>query len=817
MTSVQRTSPLDQLFSAQGPISSELLDKAISGAKPEIQTAIMNDLRELVATKGLGEKTPVVTDELAAKLKDLPASEKLRPINNLATHFFKAKETPPSAESIYQIPFLVRSQVVGALTAVEGQLSAKTPEEKQVKERLTSLIGSAESDASLALLVGAWSSLAEPAEVKGTYTLSRDAVDALPQALEMLAKGMAAAKQQFVQKTTQAMVAALKEPGVAANVASAASSSSASSKIGGKTEEELKSIVDKALAEAQVGRFVYDPNMLRPDRYQAIHDKVMQHPITAQLLPAVRRMLSNMEAQRRDSETLRGKEISASTPPERTDAMLRAMFDATREVANELGAGEDLTVVRIAESQPNAYVYKSDFDKPRVVVHDSTARMCWDSEKKDWLGPVVGIDQDGNRCDPSAPDCAMSGPAGKLIYQGVIAHELTHIRDGVTELRVVLSFLLGNGLFGADSGKGASHVHSEACGCSLATVDQSKVIQELLGSEELKQFLPSGGLTKDPAVIAERLQRLVGPEMAVDGETLIDQIGLEAEVTADHGAAALQGTNKFLATFFDIIIDSSERGSSADRQSQLDESLNRDLTKIAREDLMAKVGSSYNGLAAIGSSGSHPPIPFRAVGNAQFLKGDVAAKIKEFKELPPSLKLIAGAQAIDAQIEKLDDNLELMKRNLALSTDIIAEQMTAEVRKGQLLDKLKPVTKQLAELAFADGATLDGKKLKGYVSTIIGFLQNGGVSLFQEDASGFQRSDGKPIAPACVNVYKQLGDELSAKVEAAGDKLTEAQRETWGVVIEQLEIYAGKGADQLGELRRAKAMSKLNAQRKMRI
>jgi hypothetical protein len=346
----------------------------------------------------------------------------------------------------------------------------------------------------------------------------------------------------------------------------------------------------------------------------------------------------------------------------------------------------------------------------------------------------------------------------------------------------------------------------------VASKQDVEIYSKLMESSAVKRFLPPGGLSKDASVIAERTSALFGPSFAAGGG-LVDQMGLEAEVTADHGSVAAQGTNKFLPTFFEIIQNHSEQGSTEDRQRALQNALDRDLTKFHTKNLESKVDSSYNGLSAIGSGSSHPPPSFRAIETAKFLKTPYAQKVAQYKALPSALKLVAGAQAIDYAIEHLEDGVDKLQNSLALSTDVVAGELTANVEKRKLLERLKPITSQIAELAFADGVGIENNKPKGYIFTVLGFLKQGGVPLFQDESTSpmdFIRNGGQPSeprAPMCVNIYAQLSEELEIKLAAAGEKMPAEQREIWGLILDQLEAAAGEGESTLGAIRRQAALS----------
>ncbi|HSI03551.1 MAG TPA: hypothetical protein VLC93_03710, partial [Myxococcota bacterium] len=349
--SLERVSPLTVIASSKEPISSALIAEATAKTKKPEQAALQarRELREIIDTKVLGDKTPEVTPELAAELAKIESIEKVRPLNNLAAEMF-AHRIPP-AESVI-VPsrgvqagsHALQALVLGARAAMEGQLATDTEEQKASKAGVLELLGDVATSAQVSFLLSAWASFAKPAG-SGKFTVPNEI-------LPDLAEGMRAMHQAMTALTPEALKLALGAiagkmnglPGLMPGMGGAeggkvaakltpeqleakkkAAEADMKRPIGGLDQGKLEELYGKLNVASRAGEFVYGVRKARPAWYREVVNVVRAHPVTMQLEPIIHRILGNIAAQQREVETtFAGREISKELLASNTDKQLAA-------------------------------------------------------------------------------------------------------------------------------------------------------------------------------------------------------------------------------------------------------------------------------------------------------------------------------------------------------------------------------------------------------------------------------------------------------------------------------------------------------------
>ncbi len=835
MTSFERVSPLATIASAKEPISSQLIADATAKTKDPARAALQarRELREIIDTKVLGDKTPEVTPELAAELTKIEAIAKLRPLNNLAAEMFTRRVDVPQS-AIVPSPHVamgshaIQAMVLGARAAMEGQLATDTDEQKASKEGVLKLLGETASSAQVSFLLSAWASFAKPV-APGKFTVPNELIPDI-------ASGMKAMQQAMNALTPEALKIALgsianrlqglpglpgalgaEEGGPAApkmtleqlQAKKKALEESLKRPVGGLDQDKLEELYGKLNVASRAGEFVYGVRKARPAWYREVVNVVRAHPVTMQLEPIIHRILGNIAAQQREVETtFAGREINKELLAGNTDKQLEKLYFAAREVADALGAGPDLSLLRTPSLTPNAYVYMANFDAPRVVVHDAFVRMCWDSEARDFI--KIGI-KDGKAVPANTPGAEII-PIGKLVFQDVVGHELGHIRDGIPFTRIALGVLTGNMMRSAPkTEKVTDHAHSAGCQCGLQaeTAGFDDLMSKVMADPSIQAFLPTGGASDKVEVIEERLIDLLGAklmkETAGGASGLFSQLTREAEATADQLSTMHRGTGKHLAMFFDIIRRASDAGTPQEREDLMIESFNRDLVAELKAAMLRSQKSAFNGQAMLGSSSSHPPEAFRAIGNAQFADTLPAKTASVYRALPPQFRSVAAAVAIDAGIERQEDVMAAFSSSMSAHTDKVFESVVSEARHEELSKRLSIVTGALAELAIRDGVRLKEGEPDGFIFEIIQFIRSIAGQLFAQHAEPGDSdllADVEPMRPAQgVNTYEQLAVNLAKHVSETGEQMPAEERKLWLTAIGMLKKGAAEGEKQLDESR----------------
>ncbi len=823
-------SPLGQLITSKEPIAPEALEKAAALSKGKEEKALgilRRELKEIVDTKAIGAHTPKVTDELAAQLAQAPADAlDGRPTNQLAAAMYFFRSPVCDSAAVYQEAHEMQAMLIGARTAMESRLVTDTEEQKAAKDVMLGLADTISSQAAIALVMSTWASFAKPAG-EGKLEMPTEIAAGLPDAVESVDTAQSKMAAEAVKTVLQILSsggvaealagqgkAQAEEAGEAPAKAKPNPTKDLDRDVGGLDKAAQEALVETSFNKARVGEFIFGVRKYREEWYGDLVNALRKQPSWDVLLPAVTRYLENMVAQRREMErTYRGREISDELLATSTDNQLVKMFLAAKEVNEDLGGGP-LTMHRTPDATPNAYVYTPNFNKPHVVVHDSTVRMCWDTKRGDFI--QVGLTAEGKAVRADDPTAVKTLDLGKYVFQGVIGHELFHIRDGIMLTRVMLGAMLGYGIDAhASDAKAAG---DEACGCSMCVgVTEGSLAQAISGvldDPSVQAKLPMVKKSNDPAVIDAALFKLLGEEIYTAGGAamgpmaFMTNIGQEGEVLADRGSAARQGTGKYLAMFFDVMMRKSEIGSSEDAIQMLIESYNRDHVSEMQAALDRATADEVRGQVALTNGISHPPEAYRAVGNARFVESKEVHDIKDFNALPPALRLAAGAQGVDAAIERLDDTIEVKSGMRTTQTE--AMRSAARIRRATLLARLYDVTAPLADLIIKDGLRLKDGKLEGLGPSVLQYLLSGGSQLFAHDEflASQAMKDGTPRhrPSLSVNVLKQLADRIDESID--GKKLPDEERERFASFTEGVRKYADAQQKQLDTFRAQKEIDR---------
>ena len=113
----------------------------------------------------------------------------------------------------------------------------------------------------------------------------------------------------------------------------------------------------------------------------------------------------------------------------------RKLFELAQRTSKALGFNKEVTLVITPSTAPNAYVYTSDLDNPRVTFFTPMVEKFWDNRTGDWI--KICVDAQGKPCDVAAPG-ARELNVGELMVESVLAHELGHIRGQAILTQAIL-------------------------------------------------------------------------------------------------------------------------------------------------------------------------------------------------------------------------------------------------------------------------------------------------------------------------------------------------------------------------------------------